>query len=128
MISRYSDLAMLESTKSNILKKVGEINKFNRIVVEKVVLQIEALYVFAILKSTLSSQRYDPYIKNMLINFKVDVESPALIIEEQPLKLKGENLHDGILAFRFDAIKNELSKSAISVSNGKYMQLPKLLH
>ena len=119
---------MLESTKSNILKKVGEINKFNRIVVEKVVLQIEALYVFAILKSTLSSQRYDPYIKNMLINFKVDVESPALIIEEQPLKLKGENLHDGILAFRFDAIKNELSKSAISVSNGKYMQLPKLLH
>ena len=125
MISRYSDLAMLESTKSNILKKVGEINKFNRIVVEKVVLQIEALYVFAILKSTLSSQRYDPYIKNMLINFKVDVESPALIIEEQPLKLKGENLHDGILAFRFDAIKNELSKSAISVCNGKYMQLPK---
>ena len=48
----------------------------------KVVLQVEALYVYAVLKSTLSSQRDDPFIKNMLLNFKVDPDSPALEIKK----------------------------------------------
>ena len=46
----------------------------------KVVLQVEALYVYAVLKSTLSSQRDDPFIKSMLLNFKVDLDSTALEI------------------------------------------------
>jgi hypothetical protein len=56
----------------------------------------------------------------MLINFQVDQESEALYIEKQPLKLR-EDLHPGIYEFRFAAIKNELSKGSISVSNRKYM-------
>lgn len=64
----------------------------------------------------------------MLLNFKVHLDSEALQIEKQPLKLKGENLHDGILAFRFQAIRNDLSKSSLAMSNGKYMQLPNLLY
>jgi len=47
----------------------------------KVILQVEALFVFAILRSTLSSQRDDPFIKNMLLNFKVNMDSPALEVE-----------------------------------------------
>jgi hypothetical protein len=43
------------------------------------------------------------------------------------LKLR-EDLHPGIYEFRFAAIKNEISKASISVSNGKYMQLPRLLY
>jgi hypothetical protein len=80
------------------------------------------------MKATLASQRNDPFIKHMLMNFKIDLDSEALEIQKQPLKLKGENLHPGILAFRFQAIKNELSKSSLQMSNGKYMQLPKLLY
>lgn len=79
------------------------------------------------MKATLSSQRNDPFVKNMLINFHVSMDSPALVIEKQEFKVK-ENLHPGVMAFRFQAIKNELSKASISVSNGKYMQLPKLLY
>lgn len=44
---------------------------------------MEALYVYAVLKSTLASQRDDPFIKNMLLNFKVHTDSPALEIEKQ---------------------------------------------
>lgn len=33
------------------------------------------------MKATLSSQRDDPFIKNMMINFKVAYDSPAIKIE-----------------------------------------------
>lgn len=48
----------------------------------KVIMQVEALYVYAVLRSTISSQRDDPFIKNMLLNFKVASDSPAIEIEK----------------------------------------------
>lgn len=119
---------MEQPTRKNILSRVGSIAGYWRKSVQEIVIQVEALYVYSLMKATLASQRNDPFIKNMLINFKIDVDSKALEIEKQPLKLKGENLHPGIMAFRFQAIKNELSKSSLQMSNGKYMQLPKLLY
>jgi hypothetical protein len=59
------------------------------------------------MKSTISSQKDDPYIKNMMNNFKVAYDSPALLIEPQPNKEK-RDLHPGIYAFKIQAIKNEL--------------------
>jgi hypothetical protein len=69
----------------------------------KVVVQVEALYVFAVLRSTLSSQRDDPFIKNMLLNFKVAFDSPALDIEKQRYKEKKDLV--GIKSFKMSAVK-----------------------
>jgi len=79
------------------------------------------------MKATLSSQRDDPFIKNMMINFKVAYDSPAIKIEPQPSKEK-KDLHPGIFAFKLEATRNELQESSLSLSNKKYMALPRLLY
>ena len=74
---------LTEDTRAKIYDYIGyDLTKNRRRTVMKVVLQVEALYVYAVLKSTLSSQRDDPFIKNMLLNFKVDPDSPALEIKK----------------------------------------------
>ena len=83
--------------------------------------------MFSLLKSALASQRQDPFVKNMLINFRVDSDSPALEVKMSAFKVK-EDLHEGIYAFRFNAMKNQLQKCSLSMSNAKYMALPKLLY
>jgi len=61
-----------------ILMKTGDLTKYERHLVERAIVQVEALYVFALMKACLSSQRYDPFVKNMLINFNIALDSPAL--------------------------------------------------
>ena len=41
-------------------------------------MQVEALYVFAVLKSVLSSQRNDPFIKALLLKHGITMDSVAL--------------------------------------------------
>ena len=88
----------------------------------KVILQVEALYVYAILRSTLSSQRDDPFIKKMLINFKISSDSPALEIEKQNNKEKSHL--PGIEHFKIQAIRAELDKSSVFLTNPKFIELP----
>lgn len=95
--------------------------------VELIVVQVEALYVYAVLKSTLSSQRDDPFIKNMLINFKVAQDSPALEIEKQP-NVEKKDLNPGIYSFKINGIRKELVGSSLRLSSPKYIQLPRLLY
>jgi len=85
------------------------------------------LYVYALLKSTLSSQRDDPFIKNMLVNFKVAQDSPALEIEKQPM-IDKKDLNPGIYSFKINGIRKELVGSSLRLSSPKYMSLPRLLH
>lgn len=126
MVRRYDNHNISDSMRRNILNRTGDITRFDYELVARVVQQVEAQYVFSILKSTLSSQRSDPFVKNMLNNFHIDPQTPALQIEMLPVMHKMD-LHPGILEFKFSAILNELSGGSISVSNAKYMQLPKLL-
>jgi len=42
------------------------------------IIQVEALYVFSILKSLLYSQINDPFIKGMLVKYRVPLDSPAI--------------------------------------------------
>jgi len=72
LLKRYAHIKLTEEVREKIYNKIGlNLTKNRRRTVMKVILQVEALYVYAILKSTLSSQRDDPFIKNMLLNFKV---------------------------------------------------------
>lgn len=91
MLKRYSYIELPEHIRAAIYKNVNlDFNKSTRKTVHKAILQVEALYVYSILKGTISSQRDDPFVKNMLINFKVASDSPALAIEKQPYKEKSE--------------------------------------
>ena len=110
--------------RQNIFKFVNlDMNRSSKKTVHKAILQVEALYVFSILKSMVSSQRDDPFIKNMMLNFKVASDSPALEIHKQPSKEKKDL--QGIRAFKIQAIRTELSKNATTMMNPKYIELPK---
>ena len=72
LLERYAHIKLTEEVREKIYNKIGlNLTRNRRRTVMKVILQVEALYVYAILRSTLSSQRDDPFIKNMLLNFKV---------------------------------------------------------
>ena len=78
------------------------------------------------MKACLSSQRFDPFVKNMLINFNIALDSPALEVQKQPYKEK-KDLHSGIYHFKAQAIKNELDSVSLSISHPKYMKLPRFM-
>ena len=84
--------------------------------------QIEALYVFSILQSTLSCQRDDPLIKNMLLNFKIAMESPALEIEKQPSKEKKDL--PGVEHFKITATRLDLDRNALFLNNKTFINMP----
>ena len=81
MTKRYDTHEMSVQIRNNILKYAGDLTRYEQKSVESAILQVEALYIFAIMKSTLSSQRQDPFIKNLLMQFRVALDSPALLIE-----------------------------------------------
>ena len=81
LLPRYSHIALPEPVRRSIYRYINlDLNRSTVKTVHKAILQAEALYVYAILKSTVSSQRDDPFIKNMMLNFKVANDSPALDI------------------------------------------------
>ena len=124
LLKRYSQISLPEPVRLNIYKKITlDLNKSTPKSVHKAILQVEALYVYAILKSTVSSQRDDPFIKDMMINFKVASDSPALEIEKQSYKEKKDL--QGIKSFKIQAVRTELNKNATTIMNPKYIELPK---
>ena len=56
--------------------------------VRKIILQIEALFVFAILKATLRSQKHDPFIKGLYMQYKIPENCQALSYFEPERKEK----------------------------------------
>ena len=81
LLPRFSNHSLPQAMRLNILKNCKvELTAYEQRLVEKVIGQVESLYVFSIMKSTLTSQKDDPYIKNMMINFKVAYDSPAIFI------------------------------------------------
>ena len=123
LLKRYSHIYMTEDVREKIYKRIGlDLKRSRKRTVMRVVLQVEALYVYAMLKSTLSSQRDDPFIKSMLINFKISMDSPALEIEKQNNKEKSHL--PGVEHFKIQAIRRELDKSSVFLTNPRFIQMP----
>jgi hypothetical protein len=123
LLSRYFYIRMTEEMRENIYKRIGlDLNRNRRRTVMKVILQVEALFVYAILRSTLSSQRDDPFIKNMLLNFKISMDSPALSIEPQRIIEKHEL--QGVSEFKIKAVRKTLERTAVFLTNPKFTALP----
>jgi hypothetical protein len=79
MTKRYSYLKLSKEVLAKIHARIAvDLSRYNPDSVRKVILQIEALYVFAVLKATLSSQKLDPFIKGLLRKYKIPLETPAL--------------------------------------------------
>jgi hypothetical protein len=79
MAKRYHYLRLSNDVLQKIQRRIFvDLFQFNPDSVRKIIVQIEALYVYAVLKSALSSQRDDPFIKGLLQKYKVPSSSPAL--------------------------------------------------
>lgn len=123
LLKRYGHVELTEDVREKIYRKIGlDLSRNRRRTVMKVILQVEALYVFAILRSTLSSQRDDPFIKNMLLNFKIAMDSPALEIEKQRHKERKDLA--GIEAFKMSAVKQDLDRNSGFLMNANFIKLP----
>lgn len=56
LLKRYNHIALTEAMREKIFNKIGlDLNRNRKRTVNKVVMQVEALFVFAVLRSTLSS-------------------------------------------------------------------------
>ena len=123
LLQRYAHIELTEDTRERIYNRIGlDLLRNRRRTVMKVILQVEALYVYAVLQSTVSSQRDDPFIKNMLLNFKIASDSPALAIEKQRHKEKKDL--PGIMSFKMSAVRQDLDKNSGFLTNPNFIKLP----
>jgi hypothetical protein len=107
LLQRYAYIGMKEHVREAIYARVAlDLVRYPRRSVRKIVLQVEALYVYAILKSMLASQANDPFIRNMFCNFKICTDSPALQYQPQKIILKSDL--PGISLFKMAGARDEL--------------------
>ena len=127
MTKRFSYLRLSNEVLQRIQSRIYvDLFQFNPDSVRKVIVQIEALYVFAILKSALSSQRNDPFIKGLLLKYKVPASSPALTYFK-PLHQEKSQL-EGIQGYNMKGVKVELAHSSLLLMDEKYIKLPQFLN
>ena len=120
LLKRYGHHALTEDVREKIYAKIGlNLTRNRRRTVMKVILQVEALYVFSVLRSTLSSQRDDPFIKNMMLNFKIAQDTPALVIERQNHQERKDL--KGIEAFKMSAVRQELDRNSAFLTNAAFI-------
>lgn len=114
---------MPDYVRQNIRRYFTVNERMTRKTIQTAILQAEALYVYSIFKATVSSQRDDPFIKNMLINFKIASDSPALELDKSNHKEKSDL--PGIEGFKFLAVKKGLQNSVSFLMNSRFIHLPK---
>jgi len=126
LLQRYDYIGMEEAVRQKIMNRLAiDLTRYPKRSVRKMVLQVEALFIFAILKSMLSSQRNDPFIRNMFFNFRIACDSPALELRKQPIVVKADL--PGISQFKMAGARDELENNSLIFSNVKYISMPKAL-
>lgn len=107
--------------RQRVINKVCiNLNTYDPVRVQSMIIQIEALFVFAIMKSTLSSQRDDPFVKKMLLDYKIAIDSPALDIKIENNSVEKDELDD-CDKFNMHAIKLELDHNSLLLMDKKYI-------
>jgi len=74
----------------------------------------------------LGSQRNDPFIKGLLLKYKVPLNSPALTYFNPKHKEKGDL--QGIEDYNMKGIKVELDHNSLLLMDEKYIKLPQFLN
>jgi len=127
MTKRYNYLKLSNSVLQKIQSKLAlDLRRYSPDSVRKIILQIEGLYVFAVLKSTVSSQRTDPFIKGLLLKYKVSPDSPALSYYKPQHREKSHL--QGISDYNMKGIKIELDHNSLLLMDEKYIKLPIFLN
>ena len=123
LLKRYGYIALTNEILENIQRHIHiNLLEYNPDIVRKIILQIEALFVFAILKATLYSQRNDPFIKSLLRKYKIPLDSPALTYFKPHHKEKSHL--SGIETFNIKGMKVELDRNSILLMDEKYIKMP----
>ena len=127
MTQRFSFLRLSNEVLKRIQSRIlVDLFRFNPDSVRKIIVQIEALYVFAILKSSLYSQKSDPFIKGLLFKYKVHLDSPALRYFKPEYKEKHQL--EGLRDYNMKGIKMELDHNSLLLMDQKYIKLPQFLN
>jgi hypothetical protein len=127
LTKRFSYISLNNEILARILRRVHiDLLKYNPDIVRKIILQIESLFVFAMLKATLSSQKHDPAVKKLLFKYKVPLDSPALTYY-WPQHREKSHL-SGIEHFNLKGTKVELDHNSILLMDEKYIKMPVYLN
>jgi hypothetical protein len=127
MAKRYPYLRLANEVLQRIQRRIFvDLFHYNPDSVRKVIVQIEALYVFAVLKSALSSQRTDPFIKGLLLKHKVPLSSPALAYFKPQHREKRDL--EGVQDYNMKGTKVELDHNSLLLMDRKYIKLPQFLN
>ncbi|CDW77756.1 dynein heavy chain axonemal [Stylonychia lemnae] len=100
--------------------------KVNKESYEKLIIQAEALFVFAIFKSVLISQIMDPNIKKIVIDNRIRLNSGAIFQYIPQLKEKIDL--QGLKQYSMRDRKIELDQNSMLLMDKKYIQLPIFLN
>jgi hypothetical protein len=127
MTKRYHYLRLSNAVLQKIQRRIYvDLFQYNPDSVRKIIVQIEALYVFAVLKSALSSQRNDPFIKGLLMKYRVPASSPALTYFK-PQHREKSHLR-GLQDYNMKGAKVELDHNSLLLMDEKYIKLPQFLN
>ena len=127
LLKRYSYLKLPDEVLIKIQQRIYiNLLNYNPDSVRKLILQIEALFVFAILKATLRSQKHDPFIKALYLQYKVPANCQALSYFSPERKEKA-HLKD-LLLYNMKSIKVELDNNSILLMDEKYIKIPIFLN
>ena len=122
-MKRYSYLRLSNDVLQRIQSRIYvDLFQYNPDSVRKVIVQVEALYVFAILKSALFSQRSDPFVKGLLLKHSIPANSPALT-NFKPVHREKSELQ-GIEGYNMRGTKVELDHNSLLLMDEKYIKLP----
>ena len=127
MLKRYSFLRLPNPMLEKVQKRIAiSLVAYHPDLVRKLILQVEALFVFAILKATLYSQKHDPFIKGLLVEYKVPLDSKALTYFRPANK---EKTHlPGIEEYNMKGTKVELDHNSLLLMEEKYIRMPIFLY
>ena len=125
-MTRYDFIQMQDELLQHIQSKLNtNLLEHNPDTVKKLIIQIEALYVFAIFKSLLYSQVNDPFIKGLLFKYQVPCNSEA-IFAFKPTWWEKPQLQ-GLPQFNMKGIKVELDSNSIALTNKRFIKIPMIL-
>lgn len=92
-------------------------------VIRRLFLQIEALYVFSMLKSTITSQfGRDTWVRKVLRDHDIPLDSPALTYFDPPVREKS-SFGPQIASFNIREVKQSLCTSSLLLTRPSFMQL-----
>jgi hypothetical protein len=127
LLRRYSFVQLPDRVLTRIQKLVAvNLLDFNPDSVRKLIVQVEALFVFAVFKSLLKSEGRDPFVKGLLRKYGIPPDTEALATFQPVWHEK--LLMPEVRAYDMRSAKVELDNNSIMLMDRRFIKIPELLN